>query len=134
MNIFALIVAALSSLVVGFAWYHPKTFGTPWMQATGMTEEKAQQSNMAVLFGVSFTLALVAALFLNNFVWHAHSPEFHTFKHGAFHGIVLALLVTMPVVTINALYEQRSIRYILITVGYWVVTFAIMGGILNIWR
>lgn len=134
MNIFAIIVAALSSLAVGFVWYHPKVFGSAWMQATGMTEEKAQEGNMPVIFGSTLVLSCFAALFLYNFVWHPNSPEFHTFKHGAFHGMILALLVAMPTIGTNALYEQRSLRYILITVGYWVVTFAIMGGIVNIWR
>ena len=39
-NPIAVIVAALSTFIVGFIWYNPKVFGTIWMQESGMTEEK----------------------------------------------------------------------------------------------
>ena len=42
-NFLAVLVAALSSFVVGFVWYNPKVFGTIWMNEIGMTEEKAKQ-------------------------------------------------------------------------------------------
>ena len=54
----AVLVAALSSFVVGFVWYNPKIFGTIWMNETGMTEEKAKQGNMAKIFGLTFVLLL----------------------------------------------------------------------------
>ena len=87
-----------------------------------------------MIFGISFLFSLIAAFFLYEFVWHHESPEFHTFKHGAFHGGILSLFVILPALGTNALYEQRSWKYILINVGYWLVSFVLMGGILNIWR
>ena len=45
-NFYAVLVSALVTLLVGFVWYNPKVFGTIWMNETGMTEEKAKQSNM----------------------------------------------------------------------------------------
>ena len=50
-NFLALLVAALSTLVVGFIWYNPKVFGTIWMKESGMTEEKMKGANMAMIFG-----------------------------------------------------------------------------------
>ena len=104
------------------------------MAATGMIEEKAQKSNMKMVFGLSFVFSVLISFFLYNFVWHKNSPEFHTFQHGAFHGAFLAIAIVLPTLGTNALYEQKSWSYILINVGYWLVTFVIMGGILNIWR
>ena len=63
-NWLALVVASLSTLVVGFVWYHPKVFGTIWMKEIGMTEEKAKNSNMALTFGLSVVLAFLAAFFI----------------------------------------------------------------------
>ena len=57
-NFLAVLVAALSSFVVGFVWYNPKVFGTIWMKEVGMTEEKAKQGNMAIIFGLTFVLLL----------------------------------------------------------------------------
>lgn len=138
-NILALLAAAASSLVVGFVWYGP-LFGKAWMKESGMTEEKAKQGNMVLIFGLSF----VFACFLAISMWaevligggggeiHGQDP-FLTFKHGAFHGLITGLLVILPVLGTIALYEQKSIKYVLIAVGYWTVTLAIMGGIINAW-
>ena len=52
-NFYAILAAALSSFVVGFIWYNPKVFGTIWMNEIGMTEEKARQSNMLKVFGLT---------------------------------------------------------------------------------
>lgn len=70
MNIIAILVAALVPMVLGFIWYHPKVFGTLWMQLTGMTEEKAQQGNMFLKFGLSFVFSFLLAFVLNIFSVH----------------------------------------------------------------
>lgn len=70
MNIIAILVAALVPMVLGFIWYHPKVFGTLWMQLTGMTEEKAQQGNMFLKFGLSFVFSFLLAFVLNELVVH----------------------------------------------------------------
>jgi hypothetical protein len=45
-NPYAIIVAALSTLVTGSIWYNPKVFGTAWMHASGLTEAKLKTGNM----------------------------------------------------------------------------------------
>ena len=128
-----ILVAALLTFAVGSVWYGV-LFKNAWIAATGMTEEKQRQGNMPLIFGLSFVCALIAALFLYNFVWHEGDPEFQTFKHGAFHGAMLSIFVIFPSLATNALYEQKGWKYILINVGYWAVSFMLMGGLLNIWR
>ena len=44
-NWVALIVASLSTLVVGFIWYNPKVFGTIWMNEIG----RYQGSQISIL-------------------------------------------------------------------------------------
>ena len=53
---------------------------------------------------------------------------------GAVKGVMTALMIGMPVLVTNALYEQRSMRYIMINVGYWVVALAVMGLIIGLWQ
>lgn len=140
-NWLALIVAALSTLVIGFLWYGP-LFGKAWMRESGMTEEKAQQGSMPLRFGLSVVLAFIAVFFIyvNSVVTGGMPPDelhgqekFLTFGHGALHGAFTALFIVMPAMVTNSLFEQKSFKYMLINVGYWVVTFAIMGGIVNAW-
>ena len=159
-NIFAILVAAFSTLVVGFIWYNPKVFGNIWMRESGTTEEKMKGANMALIFGLSLFYAFLISFMLNSIVIHQNSvvsliggppmietakpsyaifmadykDAFRTFKHGALHGFMTALLLVLPVVGVNSLYERRSFKYVLIVSGYWMVAFMIMGGIICAWR
>lgn len=139
-NWLAIIVASVIPLITGFLWYNPKTFGITWMREAGMTEEKAKQMNIPKTYGITVILSFVIALFL--WVWtttggapsEPHgTAEFMTFKHGAFHGALLAIIVGLPIMGINALFEQKSFKYIAINIGFWILTLAIMGGIVNAW-
>ena len=132
-NWLALIVAAISTLVVGFVWYNPKVFGTAWMHSIGMTEEDVQKGNMPVIFGLALVMAFLVAFFLNGYVKHG-GAESETFQHGVFHGFFAALLVAMPALVTNALFERRSFKYMAINAGYWIVCISIMGGIISAWR
>ena len=129
-NWLASILAALSTLLVGFVWYHPKVFGAIWMREIGVSPEDAKNAspNMIKLFGFSILFAFMATLPLSFLVNHDN----HTFGHGAFHGAEIALLMVLPIIGTNSLYESRSWTYIFIASGFWVVCFALMGGILRI--
>lgn len=126
------ILAAFSALVVGFIWYNPKVFGNTWMQATGMTEEKAKQGNMPLIFGVSFVVAFLLTMPLAYMV--NHDPDgLHPCVHGIYHGgLHYGVMIALPVIVTNSMFEQRSLKYILINVGYWIVTMAVMGAILDV--
>ena len=43
MNLISPVVAAFTTLLVGFVWYHPKVFVTVWMKETGLTQEELQK-------------------------------------------------------------------------------------------
>ncbi len=131
-NWLSLVICALIPMIVGFAYYHKAVFGKAWMETIGMTEEKAAQGNMAVVFGVSIVMSIILTVFLMGF---NNSPgqegEFDTFGHGAFHGAVVGVFILIPVFVTNALFEQKSWKYMLINIGYWMITLALMGGIID---
>ena len=139
-NWIALIVAAIIPLVTGFIWYNPKVFGAAWMKETGMTEEKAKSMNpgktygLAVVFAFLIAFSLWAQVMVGGGPGEAHGVDpYMTFKHGAFHGALLGLFIVLPVFATNALFEMKSAKYVLINVGYWVLTMALMGGLINAW-
>ncbi len=124
------LLAAISTLVIGFVWYHPKLFGTAWMKSLGMTEADAAKGNMAVMYGSAVVLAMVMTMPLAYQVGHPDenlSPFMHGFYHGAYYnGVMLAA----PVTAINGIFNRMTLTHILISAGYWVVTLGVMGGIL----
>lgn len=132
-NWIAVFISALTLLLTGFTWYHPKVFGTLWMRESAMTEEKMGGSNMGLIFGTVYILGVMVALFLGAVVQHG-GEEFHTFKHGAFHGATAGVMFALPILGVIALFERRSLTYVLLHAGYWVLTLALMGGILSAWR
>ena len=157
-NFLALFVAALSTLVVGFVWYNPKVFGTIWMKESGMTEEKMKGGNMLLTFGVSLLYAFFVSFILQMLTIHQfgalgmvggdpsiakpsyeafmadYGLAFRSFKHGALHGFMTGLFLALPIIGTNALYERRSFKYTLVTGGFWIVCFMIMGGIICAWK
>lgn len=157
-NFLAVLVAALSSFVVGFVWYNPKVFGTIWMNEIGMTEEKAKQGNMAKIFGLTFVFALLLAFMMQMLTIHQfgafgmiggdlanakpsytafmndYVDAFRTFKHGALHGFMAALFIALPIIATNCLFEQKSFKYAAVTSGYWLVVMTLMGAIICGWK
>lgn len=159
-NFKAIFVAAFSSFIVGLIWYNPKVFGTIWMNETGMTEEKARQSSMLKVFGLTFVFSFMLAFIMPTFVIHQfgalgmvggpsevekampsylaflsdYGNVFRTFKHGALHGSMIGLFVALPVIATNCLFEQKSFKYAAITSGYWIIVMTIMGAIICGWK
>lgn len=153
-------ITALIPLLVGFVWYNPKVFGTAWMKATDMTEEKAKKANMVLMFGLTYLFSLIMCVILSSTSIHQlhlfslfastpdarlegsesqtilkqilekHGTDFRTFKHGAFHGTLLGFVCALPVIGINAIFEMKGFKYIAINAGYWIVAMALMGGVL----
>lgn len=62
-----------------------------------------------------------------------YGNNFRTFKHGALHGFIYSIFIALPLIGVNALYDRRSGKYILINWGYWAVVMTVMGGIICAW-
>lgn len=162
-NMWMIPIVALIPMVIGAVWYNPKVMGSAWMAETGMTEEKAQQGNMAMIFGCAYLFAMIIALGVFPVVVHqwgvwalfVAEPGFGeagsetmvavdsivdmignkhmTFKHGALHGGIAGFFISLPLIGTNALFEQKSWKYIWINVGYWTISLILMGGCLSQW-
>jgi hypothetical protein len=63
-----------------------------------------------------------------------YGTAYRTFKHGMLHGFITGLFLALPIVGINALFERKSWKYILINGGYFIVCLTIMGGIICAWK
>ena len=63
-----------------------------------------------------------------------YGHAYRTFKHGMLHGFMTGLFFALPIIGINALFERRSWKYILVNGGYFIVSLTIMGGIICAWE
>ncbi len=156
-NFYMFFLAALIPFVLGGLWYGP-LFGKPWMKSNGFTEEDLKGGNMAVIFGVSYLLCCLFAMGIGNFAIHQSTlfglfmPEvldksttiysdvvalyetyggrYRTFNHGAVHGVFFSVFLALPIIGVKALFERKGWKYVLIHFGYWLVSAALMGGLL----
>ncbi|MBK8518027.1 MAG: DUF1761 domain-containing protein [Saprospiraceae bacterium] len=131
-NILSLIIATLLPMIIGFIYYGKGLFGKAWMESIGMTEEKAKSANMGKVMGISIVMSFLIAFFMLQFCnGLGQEGQFDTFKHGAAHGIIVSLFLVVPIFISNGLFEQKSWKNMLINGLYWVITLALMGGVLD---
>ena len=151
-------IAALIPLIEGFIWYNPKVMGTAWMKEAGMTEEKAKEANMPLMFGLSYVFANLIGFALIGMTIHQFGfqsmvltfmetgdeatkseilaffakfgGDFRTFGHGALHGGMAGVTLAFTVLATNSMFDGRSWKYIWINAGYWIVSLSLMGGVI----
>ncbi|HEY0742278.1 MAG TPA: DUF1761 domain-containing protein [Chryseosolibacter sp.] len=128
-NIWAVIVAAISTFLIGGLWYSPAVFGKAWMRENGFTEEGMKNSNMAKIFGLAFFLAFIAAINLAMFM----GPE-NRWEMGALWGFLAGFGWVATFVGTHYLFERKSFTLFLINAGYSVVALTVMGVILAAWK
>lgn len=129
-NYLAVLVAALSTFILGGLWYSPMLFGKPWMRANNFTDADLQSFSKARMFGWSFVFALVMALNLALFLADPKTDVVWGMTAGALAGLGWVAMA----VAIICLFENRSWKHILINGGYMTVAFTLMGAILGAWR
>jgi len=126
-NVIAVLLCAVSSLILGGLWYSPMLFAKPWQRAAGLSEEQAASGNMAVILGTTFLLSLIAAAVFAMFLGRNFGlvPAI-----GA--GFSAGLCWVGASFGINYLFERRPLRLWLINGGYHTLQFTLFGLILGL--
>ena len=58
-----------------------------------------------------------------------YGTNFRTFKHGSLHGTISGIMLALPIIGVNALFERKGFKYVAINAGFWIVSMALMGGV-----
>lgn len=129
LNWLAIVVSAISAFALGGLWYSPVLFVKIWMRETGITEESAKSANMAKIFGLSFMLAMLAAILLGLFLGHDAGGGV-----GALSGFLIGLGTIFTFLGITYLFERRSLAHFLVNASYGVAALTLMGFIIGVWQ
>jgi hypothetical protein len=133
-NWLAVIVAALSSMAVGFVWYAKPVFGEKWAKLAGLklNDDKMKANSgkaiglaLVMSFLTALTVAHVAALF--KFYY-----DVGTLQAGLMTAFWLWLGISTTTVVVHDVFEQRPIKLTLLTVGNQLVTLVAMGLIVGL--
>ena len=128
-NYLAVIAAAIATFALGGLWYSPALFGKAWQREAGVSEEKMKTANMALIFGLTFVLSLIAAWVFALFL----GPR-PPMALGLGAGFSAGLCWVAASLGINYLFERKSLKLWLINGGYHTLQFTIIGLILALWH
>lgn len=124
------VAAAVVYFAIGALWYSNFLFGTPWMEAQGITPETVDRSGMAMSMVTTFVLELVAVIVL---AASLQGMEVAGWLSGAVTGLVLGVGIGFVPMAVSAAYESRPRSLLWINGGYHVVGMTLAGLILGIW-
>jgi hypothetical protein len=135
-NLWAVLVCALATMVLGFLWYSPALFAKPWMILMGYDpNDKAKIAEMQKSAGPSYAMSLIASLLsamvLGKIIAVAS-------VNTPLYGMKISLAVWLGFVTTvqltNALFSRQPAKLYMINTGYQLVCYLAMGAILGAWR
>jgi len=135
-NVWAVLVSAIATMVLGFLWYSPALFANPWMRLMGFDpNDKAKIAEMQKSAGPSYFMSLIASI-LAAFVLGKliAVAGFSTAVDGLKIGLVVWLGFVTTVQFTNALFSRQPFKLYMINTGYQFVCYAVMGAILGVWR
>lgn len=130
-NYLAVVLATLSTLVVGSVWYTKRAFGTYWIRVARVDEAAAAQR------GVWPILITVVVSFVTAWVLAGAISIAHEFYDGAFltdalvTGLALWAGFTAARVITHDAFEGRPTGLTALTVGHELVTVLVMSLIIG---
>lgn len=129
-NYLAVLVAAISSMILGSLWYGP-LFGKQWMAYMGMTKEKMEggKSKMGKLYAVQAVASLVMAYVLFYFTIPAENLSM-ALEWAAWIWLGFVATVTLG----KVLWDGKPKGLWVLENAYYLLLLLIMTTILYSWR
>ncbi len=136
-NYWAVLVAAVVNMVVGFLWYGP-LFGKTWLKLVGIPHDEAvkmaSSKGMSKRYFIAFVGAFLIALTLDHWIIFAGA---YLNISGAWTGLNAAFWIWLgffaPVTATAWLWEGKPAKLWCFNASYYLVVLGIMGAILAAW-
>lgn len=125
-NLWAVVGAAVVSMVLGALWYSPALFGKTWAPLTGHSPDSMSKGETNRSYVVIFVAALVITYALASVIFLSGAVTLTDSFVSAF-WLWLGFVAT--VLASAAAYSGQKFRQYLIDAGFYLVSFLVMGGI-----
>lgn len=110
-NVFAVLLATVAAMLVGFAYYHPKVLGASWMRAIGHTQETVRKRPQPWVYPLVVACAFVTAWVLAGAAWISHEFYGGSFLVNALvTAWILFLGFTLARVVVHDAFDPRGFR------------------------
>ncbi|MCU1636171.1 MAG: hypothetical protein JWQ68_1410 [Cryobacterium sp.] len=131
-NIWAVLLATVSSMVIGAIWYARPVFGNYWMKTVGHDEESMRRGSAIPL------IVTVVVSFITAWVLAGSAALAQNFYHGSFLANALLTAVILwagftaaRMVTHDA-FDRRPWRLTVLNLAHELVTLLVMGLIIGL--
>ena len=131
-NWLAVVLAAVSSMVVGFVWYAKPVFGRRWMRLSGITEEQTQKGAalpLIITFIVSF---LTAAVLAGSAALAQHFYQGNFLLNAVLTSVILWIGFTAARMLTHDLFDRRPSSLTVLNLAHELVTLVVMGLIIGL--
>lgn len=158
-NMFVLLGCAFIPFFIAYIWFHPKVFGGDnWKEIAGLTEKQAAITVSPLKLGLSVLLNFFLAFGVYCLTVHAsgvfglvagneellktgttaaflaeHGQNHTTFGHGMVHSLQSFICFVLPILGYAVIFERKSTKYLLVYTGFWLVSLALMAGVISQW-
>lgn len=129
-NYWAVLVATIIRMAVGFVWYSPPLFLKPWQALTGVTPE-TMRAGLGKAMVVDAIASLIMAFALANIIGASGITDW---LNGALAGFWVWLGFIATVLVSLWGYENRSLQLTAINLGNNLIALVLMGALLAVWR
>jgi len=131
-NILALIVATIASLIVTVAWYSDYVLGSQWRSYMGnLFVTKPSTKTMVRSFGIQFVLTLITNFILARVLMYANATTWIS-------GIAIAIALWIGFIAATEasaiIWEKKSWKLVAINSGSYLASLIVAGLILAIWK
>jgi hypothetical protein len=130
-NIWAVVVATLSTLIVGSVWYTPKVFGNYWMRVANVSPGEGKSAVRPIIITVIVSLvsawvlagsaAIAQEFYGGNFLWNA-----------VLTAIILWAGFTAARFATHDAFEGRPVGLTVLNIVHELVTFLVMALVIGL--
>jgi hypothetical protein len=136
-NYLAVLVAGVSSMVLGFLWYGP-LFGKKWVALMGWSDQVISEAKAKGGMGKNYVITLIGSFVMAYVLAHAlifASEYLNVFgvMAGVMAGFWNWLGFMMPLSLNSVLWEGKSWKLWMLNNGYSLTSLIVMGIILSVW-
>lgn len=130
-NYWAVVLAALSTLIIGSVWYTPAVFGKYWMRTAKVDPDGSSAVGSiiaAVLVSLVTAWVLAGATFI---AWSFYGGSF--FWNAVLTAAILWAGFTAARIITHDVFERRPYGLTILNIAHELVTLIVMAVIIGVW-
>jgi len=129
-QILPILASFIFAMLLGSVWFGP-LFGKAWMAEVGYTKEDIDKKDCKPVMFLMLLLSIISLFALAAILSFTAAK---TVPDALIVAVVIGLGICATGAATNAVYENRSLKYIAITQGYNILNLSVAAIIITLWK